>query len=84
MKTLNEIQKIAVLGASGKMGRGIVWLLVQYFFTSHFNKGITFQIHTIDVSEEGLISMLDYVRAQAIRYAEKKPELLKGLYEKES
>lgn len=84
MKTLNEIQKIAVLGASGKMGRGIVWLLVQYFFTSHFNKGITFQIHTIDVSEEGLISMLDYVRAQAIRYAEKKPELLKQLYEKES
>ena len=60
-KTLSEFKNICVLGASGKMGRGIVFLMAQYFFKLNVKKGIKFELLAIDVSETGLKNMISYL-----------------------
>lgn len=70
-KTLSEFKNICVLGASGKMGRGIVFLMAQYFFKLNFKKGIKFELLAIDVSETGLKNMISYLEVQLAKFSEK-------------
>ena len=70
-KTLSEFKNICVLGASGKMGRGIVFLMAQYFFKLNFKKGIKFELIAIDLSERGLKNMISYLEVQLAKFSEK-------------
>lgn len=70
-KVLSEFKNICVLGASGKMGRGIVYLLAQYFFKLNFKNEIKFQLVAIDISEKGLKNMISYMEVQLAKFSEK-------------
>ncbi len=77
------MQKIAVLGAAGKMGSGILLLnAVEAADLSLLpeNKGKTFVVYAIDVSEEALSGLLKYVRSQVLKIAEKKINWLRDIY----
>lgn len=79
-KSLCDFKSVSVLGASGKMGRGIVLLLVQLFFKLNFKQKNTFKLVAIDLSEEGLKSMLSYIKAQSLKYAERNSDEITELY----
>ena len=76
MNELNErLEKVAVIGASGKMGSGISLLLLQEISklelstTGKLGSG-NFQLHLIDQSESGLRGLFQYLREQLRKYAE--------------
>lgn len=78
-----RMQKVAVLGAAGKMGSGILLLnAVEVADLSLLpeNKGKTFVIYAIDVSEEALSGLIKYVRSQLVKIAEKKINWLREIY----
>lgn len=78
-----RMQKVAVLGAAGKMGSGILLLnAVEVADLSLLpeNKGKTFLIYAIDVSEEALSGLIKYVRTQVIKIAEKKINHIREIY----
>ena len=82
-KTLSEFKNICVLGASGKMGRGIVFLMAQYFFKLNFKKGIKFELVAVDISEEGLKNMLSYIEVQLSKFSEKNFSQIIEIYSEE-
>lgn len=82
-KTLSEFKNICVLGASGKMGRGIVYLMAQYFFKLNFKKGIKFELVAIDVSEAGLKNMISYIEVQLSKFSEKNFSQIIEIYSEE-
>jgi len=78
-----RMQKVAVLGAAGKMGSGILLLnAVEAADLSLLpeNKGKTFLVYAIDVSEEALTGLINYVRAQVLKIAEKKINWIREIY----
>ena len=78
-----RMQKVAVLGAAGKMGSGILLLnAVEVADLSLLpeNKGKTFVVYAIDVSEEALSGLLKYVKTQVLKIAEKKILWLREIY----
>ncbi|GAB4459977.1 MAG: 3-hydroxyacyl-CoA dehydrogenase [Bacteroidales bacterium] len=78
-----RMQKVAVLGAAGKMGSGILLLnAVEVADLSLLpeNKGKTFLIYAVDVSEEALTGLIKYVRAQVVKIAEKKINWIREIY----
>lgn len=75
MNYIDRMQKIAVLGAAGKMGSGITALtLIECTDLSLLpeNKDKTFVLYAIDLSEESLNNLLSYLKTQLIKSAEKK------------
>ncbi len=82
-----RMQKVAVLGAAGKMGSGILLLNAVEAADLNLvpeNKGKTFLIYAIDVSEEALSGLLKYVRSQVLKIAEKKINWLRDIYKDRS
>ncbi len=78
-----RMQRVAVLGAAGKMGSGILLLnAVEVADLSLLpeNKGKTFVIYAIDVTEESLQGLLSYIRTQTVKLAEKKINWLREIY----
>lgn len=78
-----RMQKVAVLGAAGKMGSGILLLNAVEAADLNLlpeNKGKTYVIYAIDVSEEALSGLIQYVRAQVLKIAEKKINWLREIY----
>ena len=70
-----RLQKVSVLGAAGKMGSGILLLTAVEMASLSMkpeNKGKTFVLNAIDLSEEGLAGLMKYLRAQVRKLAEKK------------
>ena len=82
-KSFHDFKSISVLGASGKMGRGIVLLLVQYLYKVNFRNNTKFELVAIDVTEEGLKNMLSYIEAQTLKYAERNIAEIIELYGQE-
>ncbi len=83
MEYINQIQKVSVLGAAGKMGSGILLLTAIEMADQMLkpeNKGKTFVLNAIDTSDEGLSGLLKYLRSQVTKAAEKKAVLLRRLY----
>ncbi|MGQ9847618.1 MAG: 3-hydroxyacyl-CoA dehydrogenase family protein [Bacteroidales bacterium] len=83
MNYTERMQKVAVLGAAGKMGSGILLLnAVEVADLSLLpeNKGKTFLIYAIDVSEEALSGLIKYVKTQVVKIAEKKINWLREIY----
>ena len=70
-----SLQNVSVLGAAGKMGSGIVLLTAAEMADLSLkpeNKGKTFVLHAIDVSDEALSGLMRYLKTQVVKVAEKK------------
>jgi 3-hydroxyacyl-CoA dehydrogenase len=80
--TLDErLENIAVIGAAGKMGSGIVLLLAQEMAklkVENPDKG--YHLYALDVSEKALDGLMDYLHAQATKAGEKGCVMLRELY----
>ena len=78
-----RLQNVAVLGAAGKMGSGILLLTAVEMADLSLqpeNKGKSFVLNAIDVSPEGLAGLMSYLRAQIRKVAEKKTVWLRKMY----
>ena len=70
-----KLQNVTVLGAAGKMGSGILLLTAVEMADLSLkpeNKGKTFCLNAMDVSQEGLAGLMKYLKDQVIKIAEKK------------
>lgn len=75
-----RLQKVSVLGAAGKMGSGILLLTaveMAQLSLKPENKGKSYVLHAIDVSEEGLAGLMSYLRSQLRKIAEKNSDQLR-------
>lgn len=78
-----RLQKVSVLGAAGKMGSGILLLTAVEMANLSLkpeNKGKTFVLNAIDLSEEGLAGLMRYLKVQVRKLAEKKMVWLREAY----
>lgn len=78
-----RLQNVSVLGAAGKMGSGILLLTAVEMVDRSLqpeNKGKTFVLNAIDVSDEALAGLLDYLKVQVRKIAEKKTVWLRKMY----
>ncbi|MCG8582137.1 MAG: 3-hydroxyacyl-CoA dehydrogenase family protein [Bacteroidales bacterium] len=74
MNNLDRYQNITVLGAAGKMGSGILLLNVLHsvrLMHQPQNADKTFVIHAIDQSYERLEGVMNYLKTQVLKWAEK-------------
>jgi 3-hydroxyacyl-CoA dehydrogenase len=77
------LQNVSVLGAAGKMGSGIVLLTAAEMADLSLkpeNKGKSFVLNAIDVSDEALSGLMLYLKAQVVKLAEKKAVMLRKVY----
>lgn len=78
-----RLQHVAVMGAAGKMGSGILLLTTVEMTDLSLkpeNKGKTFVLNAIDLSDENLAGIMDYLRVQILKIAEKKTIWLRQMY----
>ena len=78
-----RLQNVTVLGAAGKMGSGILLLTAVEMTNLSLkpeNKGKTFVLNAMDLSNEGLHGLMKYVRAQVLKIAEKQTVKLRQVY----
>ena len=78
-----RLQHVSVLGAAGKMGSGILLLTAVEMADLSLkpgNKGKTFVLNAIDVSDEALAGVMRYLRAQILKIAEKKVHAIRQIY----
>ena len=84
MDYINKLQNVTVLGAAGKMGSGILLLTAMEMADQKLkaeNKGKLFVLNAMDVSNEALFGLMQYIRAQVLKAAEKKTVMLRKVYE---
>lgn len=78
-----RLQNVSILGAAGKMGSGILLLTVVEMMDLSLkpeNKGRPFALNAIDVTQEALAGLKDYLSAQVLKIAEKKMVWLRKAY----
>lgn len=78
-----RLQNVAVLGAAGKMGSGILLLTsheVADISLKPENKDKFFIIYAIDIDQKALTGLMKYIRAQTLKAAEKKVITLRKFY----
>jgi 3-hydroxyacyl-CoA dehydrogenase len=78
-----RLQNVSVLGAAGKMGSGILLLTVVEMMDLSLkpeNKGKPFALNAIDISQEALAGLKDYLSSQVLKIAEKKMVWLRKAY----
>ncbi len=83
MNYTERLSNVTVLGAAGKMGSGILLLTALEMVDLSLkpeNRGKVFVINAIDVSSEALAGLMRYIRAQALKAAEKKTVQLRAVY----
>ena len=79
----NKLESVAVLGAAGKMGSGILLLTAVSMADLSLkpeNRQKTYTIQAIDVSPAGLAGLMRYLRTQVRKVAEKKMVWLRSVY----
>ena len=84
MKYEERLQNVAVLGAAGKMGSGILLLTAIEMADLSLmpeNKDKTFALYAIDVSTKALADLMVYIKGQLVKAAEKKTIQLRKVYE---
>ena len=87
MNYAERLENVAVLGAAGKMGSGIVLLTAMEMADLSLepgNESLTFSLRAVDISQKALSGLLKYLRSQVLRAAEKKAVWLRKAYEKRS
>ena len=83
MNYTDRLSNVSVLGAGGKMGSGILLLTaleVTDLKLQPENKDKHFVINAIDVSSTALEAVIDFLRAQVQKAAEKKINFLREVY----
>ena len=83
MDLSDRLQNVAVLGAAGKMGSGISLLLARDLAMAKLapeNKDKVYRLALIDLNEAALDGLMNYLRAQLLKMAEKSVGQLRGLY----
>lgn len=83
MDYTNRLANVAVVGAAGKMGSGILLLAATELTRLHMqpeNRDKTFVVHAIDVSHKALEDLMRYVRIQARKMGEKQLVPLRNAY----
>ncbi|MGQ9559797.1 MAG: 3-hydroxyacyl-CoA dehydrogenase family protein [Candidatus Oleimicrobiaceae bacterium] len=83
MRLDERLEHVAVVGAAGKMGSGIVTLLALEMAKLRAraeNRGKCYRLHCIDLNDQALDDLRHYVKAQAIKAAERSIVLLRQLY----
>ncbi|MFA8436187.1 MAG: 3-hydroxyacyl-CoA dehydrogenase family protein [Marinifilaceae bacterium] len=83
MNLSQKLEKVSVLGAAGKMGSGILVLLAiemgKYRLSSP-EKSKEYVLNAIDVSNIALYNLIEYVRKQLEKHAEKRIVEMRQLY----
>ncbi len=70
-----KLQNVTVLGAAGKMGSGILLLTAVEMADLSLkpeNKGKTFCLNAMDVSQEGLAGLMKYLKDQVMKISREK------------
>lgn len=83
MKYNEKLSNVAVLGAAGKMGSGIVLLTAVEMANNCFAEGKStdeVSLHAIDVSAPALGGLMKYLRSQILKNAEKMTVQLRKWY----
>ncbi len=83
MDYTERLSNVTVLGAAGKMGSGILLLSaleVADLMLKPENKGKNFVINAVDVTTEALPGLINYIRGQVLKAAEKKVVMLRKVY----
>ncbi len=78
-----KFENVTVLGAAGKMGSGILLLTSMEMFDISVkpeNKDKQFTLYALDISQKALSGLVKYVRGQLVKAAEKKLNVLRGVY----
>jgi 3-hydroxyacyl-CoA dehydrogenase len=84
MNYADRLENVAVLGAAGKMGSGIVLLTALEMADLGLdpeNKGREFVLNAVDVSSAALAGLTKYLRSQVLKAAEKKVNALRKAYQ---
>lgn len=79
----DKLQHVTVLGAAGKMGSGILLLTAMEMTDlslKHENKSKTFVLNAMDVCDTALAGLMNYLKAQITKAAEKKTVSLRKMY----
>lgn len=81
----NLLENVAVLGACGKMGRGIALILLQQMGIEALKKRhSSFSLRLVDPNFLGFQDLKVYLRKELLRFAEKKIQSLRELFSSES
>ncbi len=83
MNYLEKLENVTVLGAAGKMGRGILLLTAMEMLNQKFkpeNHKRQFVLYAMDVSNTALDELMKYIEGQALKYAEKNIVTLRKQY----
>ena len=83
MDYAERLEQVAVLGAAGKMGSGIVLLTSLEMADLSLrpeHRAKTFVLHAVDISHEALSGLVKYLREQARKAAEKRVVELRKVY----
>jgi 3-hydroxyacyl-CoA dehydrogenase len=84
MNYAERLEKVAVLGAAGKMGSGIVLLVsleMADLALRPENRSRGYVLYAVDVSDEALAGLVRYLRDQIRKSAEKRIVALRRAYE---
>ena len=83
MNYIDKIERISVLGAAGKMGSGILLLTAVEMAEQSLkpeNRERTFVLNAMDVSDKALSGLMQFIKTQATKIAEKKTLALREAY----
>jgi 3-hydroxyacyl-CoA dehydrogenase len=78
-----RLENVAVLGAAGKMGSGIVLLVAMEMADQALrpaNRSRQYVLHAVDVSHQALTGLQRYLREQVLKSAEKRIVALRAVY----
>ncbi len=82
--TLDErLTNVSIIGAAGKMGSGIALLLAQemaFLKLKPENKGKKFRLNLIDMNDDALDGLVQYLKTQVLKSAEKSTLMLRDCY----
>ncbi|MDQ1351810.1 MAG: hypothetical protein QG657_2115 [Acidobacteriota bacterium] len=84
MDYTERLENVTVLGAAGKMGSGILLLTALEMADLSLkpeNKNRQFVLNAVDVSQQALSGVMRFLKAQAVKAAEKKTVALRKVYE---
>jgi 3-hydroxyacyl-CoA dehydrogenase len=87
MNYADRLTNVSVLGAGGKMGSGILLLTAMEMTDLSFlpeNKDKDFIIYAVDVSDKALTGLMEFLKTQVTKAAEKKTVLLREVYKDRS
>lgn len=78
-----RIREVSVIGAAGKMGSGIALLMAEEMTKQKQrpeNRNYSYRLNLIDMNVEGLDGLLNYLKTQLLKNAEKSIVMLRHLF----